>query len=86
MQLVYIEWEDAGSLETGSWIFRDEASASTPHIFRQVGFVSDCDPWAICLTEAYSADQMAPRTRIPLGMVRRFVELDPGPRRESQCL
>lgn len=77
MQLVYIEWEDASSVDEPGWVFRDEdAPAPEAHLFRQVGFVAGCDMHAIVLTEAYSDSQMAPRTRIPLGMVRRFIDLD----------
>lgn len=85
MELVYIEWEDASTVDEAGWVCCDGAPAAEPHVFKQVGFVTDADPWALVLTEAYSADSMAPRTRIPLGMVRRLVPLDPGESDPSQC-
>lgn len=78
MDLVYIEWEDASSVdETTGWVFREDAPIPEKHIFCQVGFVVDMDLEALILTEAYSSNQTAPRTRIPLGMLRRVVRLDP---------
>lgn len=75
MQLIYIEWEDASSVDVPGWVDRDTAPKAEPHIFRQVGFVADADEHALVLTEAYNVDAMAPRTRIPVGMIRRFVDL-----------
>ncbi len=77
MELVYLEWEDASGVDaTTGWVERDGAVCARPVIFRQVGFVVDIDLDAVVLTEAYSVDHMAPRTRIPMGMVRRCVHLD----------
>jgi hypothetical protein len=45
-------------------------------MFKQVGFIVSVDESALVLTEAYNEDQMAPRTRIPVGMIRRIVDLD----------
>lgn len=86
MELLYVEWEDAGSVDVGTWIDREGAPEPTPHMFRQVGFVNDADLESITLTEAYSDDQMAPRTRIPMGMIRRVVYLDPGESQPEQLL
>ena len=76
MQAVYVEWEDAHLVDEGTWVFREGAPAAKPVVFKQLGFLHSADEHAIVLTEAYSPDQMAPRTRIPAGMVRRFIELD----------
>lgn len=77
MQLVYIEWEDASAVDSEmGWIDRSTPVTAHAHMFRQVGFVVDADLDAIVLTEAYSPDMMAPRTRIPMGMIRRWVDLD----------
>jgi len=77
MQLVYVEWEDASAPDSGEvWVHREDAEPVSPHMFRQVGFVVDADLDCIVLTEAHSDTLMAPRTRIPLGMVRRWVDLD----------
>lgn len=76
MELVYLEWEDASGVDsTLGWVEREGAVEPRPHIFRQVGFVVEIDIDAVVLTEAYSDDHMAPRTRIPMGMVRRWVDL-----------
>lgn len=77
MEMVYVRWEDASAVdESLGWIDKEGISIAVPHFFEQVGFVFDCDPWAIVLTEAHNADQISPRTRIPLGMIRRFIRID----------
>lgn len=77
MQLVYIEWEDASAVdETQGWVDRATAAPAAVRVFRQAGFVVDCDLDAIVLTEAYDEHNMSPRTRVPLGMIRRWVDLD----------
>ena len=77
MQLVYIEWDDASTVdaETG-WVWREGAPPAEPRIFRQVGFITELTDRHIVLTCAYDESQMAPRSRIPLGMVRRMVRID----------
>jgi hypothetical protein len=75
MELVYLEWEDASGLDSDSWVPLENAGADQPTVFKQVGFVVDINLDAIVLTEAYSDAQMAPRTRIPLGMVRTCIYL-----------
>lgn len=78
MELVYVEWEDASDVDASlGWVNREDARAPELHIFHHAGFVCDIDPWALTLTAAYSDNQMAPRIRIPIGMIRRFVYLDP---------
>ena len=78
MELVYLEWEDASAVDnTSGWVDRQSAPVPLVHIFKQVGFIVDIDLDAVVLTEAYTADNIAPRTRIPMGMVRRWVMLDP---------
>lgn len=81
MELAYIEWEDASAVdEHVGWVHLADAPKPEMHIFRQVGFVVDCDLEAIVLTEAYNAHSsgtiVAPRTRIPLGMIRRYVPIN----------
>ena len=77
MELIYIEWEDASAVDDNTgWHDRDTIPVPKIHIFKQVGFVVDANLEAIILTEAYNADFVAPRTRIPLGMIRRWVNLD----------
>lgn len=77
MQAVYVEWEDASNADGGeTWVFRKGVAAAKPVVFKQLGFLHSVDEHAVVLTEAYSTELMAPRTRIPAGMVRRFIELD----------
>jgi hypothetical protein len=76
LRCVFVEWEDAGSLDGEGWVHRSTAPAPEPHMFKQVGFIVSVDESALVLTEAYNEDQMAPRTRIPVGMIRRIVDLD----------
>jgi hypothetical protein len=81
LSCVYIEWEDATSLDDHlGWHQEDacKANVNGPAIFRQVGFVFSIDLDHIVLTEAHDLAglNVAPRTRIPMGMVRRWVDLD----------
>jgi len=77
VELIYIEWDDASAVdaETG-WVDIDSAPEPVVHIIRQVGFVTAIDLEALILTDAYGPHGMDPRTRIPLGMIRRWVDLD----------
>lgn len=78
MELVYVEWEDASAVDDHvGWIDRASPVEPKRQVFHQAGFVFDMDLEAIILTEAYNDDHIAPRTRIPLGMIRRLVHLDP---------
>lgn len=77
MELVYVEWEDASAVDEPGWVDRATAPVPVKHVFKQVGFIVDIDLEAIVLTEAYTDTTMSPRTRIPMGMIRRWVDLDP---------
>lgn len=79
MKLVKCVWEDAGDLDDGPWVTRSEAKASTPFIFHQVGYLYELTPEAVVLTSCVGEEQMAVRSRIPVGMVRSLVELKEGP-------
>lgn len=85
MQLVYIEWEDASAADDSTWVDIADAPPAEKILFRQAGFLVDADHEALVLTEAIGRYQMAPRTRIPLGMVRSLVYLDPAAG-EHECL
>lgn len=76
MNLVYIEWDDASTVdpETG-WVDRETAPAAEPRIFKQAGFITEETADHIVLTCAYDDAQMAPRSRIPVGMIRRRIDL-----------
>jgi len=76
-RLVYIEWEDASSVDlTTGWVYREGAPPPDVRVFKQVGFLLELTPEAIVLTAALDEHQMGPRTRIPAGMLRHLVELD----------
>jgi hypothetical protein len=78
MKPVLLIWEDAGDLDEGPWTERKEAKPSEPFIFHQVGYLYELTPEAVVLTQCVGTDQMSPRTRIPIGMVRSLVELNEG--------
>lgn len=80
MKLVLIEWEDASIADEGTWVNRADLEAPKVVIFRQVGWLLGISPTEVVLTAAVGDDLIAPRDRIPLGMVRSIVELDPGKR------
>lgn len=89
MKVVHLVWEDAGDLEQGPWTYREDAGPSKPFIFHQVGYLYELTPDAVVLTACIGEHQMAPRTRIPRGMVRSLTELKPGkpvaiPRRNNR--
>jgi hypothetical protein len=75
VKLVCLVWEDAGDLDEGPWAWRSEAKPSTPFIFHQVGYLYELTPDAVVLTACMGEDQMGPRSRIPIGMVRSLTEL-----------
>jgi len=77
MKLVHCIWEDACELDEGPWTNR-KADPSTPTIFHQVGYLYELTPHAVVLTACVGEEQMGPRTRIPIGMVRRLIELTEG--------
>ena len=77
MRLVLVVWEDASQVDDSTWV--DRASAPKAHavIFHQVGWLESIDETAVVLTTAVSDQIMAARDRIPLGMVKTILELDP---------
>jgi hypothetical protein len=78
MKIVRCVWEDAAELDEGPWADRHEAEPNKPVIFHQVGYLYEIAPEAVVMTACVGEDQMGPRTRIPIGMVRELVELAPG--------
>ncbi len=78
MRIVQLVWEDAGDLEEGPWAQREEAKPSTPFIFHHVGYLFELTPDAVVISSCVGEEQMAPRTRIPIGMVRSLTELVSG--------
>jgi hypothetical protein len=78
MKLVACIWEDAAELDEGPWADRRGMQPSTPTIFHQVGYLCELTTQAVVMTACVGEDQMGPRTRIPIGMVRKLVELTEG--------
>lgn len=69
--LVLVEWEDASAADDGhGWIARKDAVVAEMVTFQQVGWLLEHTAEHVVMTEALSKDLMAPRTRIPVGMVR----------------
>lgn len=77
MKLVLVVWEDASIMDDGPWTERESARPHEPTIFHQVGWLYSLDSEAVVLTAAVSDKLMAPRDRIPVGMVKQLLELEP---------
>ena len=77
-RLLYVEWEDASAVDdhTG-WVDRASAPEPEVRVFKQVGFALKFTATELILTEAIDQLTHAPRTRIPTGMLRKVIELDP---------
>lgn len=78
MKRVVCVWEDASDLDDGPWTPRKDAAKAEPTIFHQVGYVFELTPDALVLTACVGDEHMAPRSRIPLGMIRSLIELVEG--------
>ena len=76
MRLVLLVWEDAAIVDDGPWVER-EAPVTKPVIFHQVGWLQEVTNEAIVLTHAVGDHAMAARDRIPRGMVKTILQLDP---------
>jgi len=88
MKMVRVEWEDASIADEGTWVAREGLAPAHVVIFSQVGYLLGISPTEVLLTAAVSDTLIAPRDRIPLGMIQSIVELTPGepvklPRRKS---
>jgi hypothetical protein len=78
VKTVLCVWEDAAELDGGPWADRSEAKPSAPVIFHQVGYLYEISHDAVTLTACVGEEQMAPRTRVPMGMVKSLIELVAG--------
>lgn len=74
LRLVRVIWEDASVVDEGTWISRDGLKQAEPVIFDQVGWLMEITPAHVVLSECVGKDLIAPRTRIPAGMVRSIRE------------
>lgn len=77
MKLVCCVWEDASVVDSDTWVAREGMKDAEPVIFHQVGYVVSLTPTELVLTACVSKDSIAARDRIPAGMIRSLVELDP---------
>ena len=78
MKLVLAIWEDASDADEGVWVDRAGLTEAEPVIFHQVGWVYTLTSTELVLTHCVGKHQIAPRSRIPAGMIRSLVELTEG--------
>lgn len=78
MRLVLCIWEDAADTDEGPWVDRKDAARVVPVIFHQVGWLYELRPDVVVLTACMGEEQMGVRSQIPIGMVRKLVELTEG--------
>jgi len=78
MKLVLCVWDDASDLDEGPWVGRHDAPKPVASIFHQVGFILELNPEELILVHAVGAEQTSIRARIPVGMIKRLVELNEG--------
>lgn len=78
MKLVKVIWEDAGDMDEGPWVYKAEAKPTEAIIFFQVGWLFEHTAEAVVLTPCMGEHQMGVRSRIPIGMVRKMIELTDG--------
>lgn len=69
-QLVLVEWEDASQVDEGPWVQRSGAEAPTAVLFKTAGWLLELTRSHVVLTATMGDHLMAPRDRIPRGMVR----------------
>lgn len=77
LRLVRVIWEDASVVDDGTWVSRDGLKKPEPVIFDQVGWLWELTPAHVVLCDCAGKELIAPRTRIPLGMVRSMREYAP---------
>jgi hypothetical protein len=78
MKRVLCIWEDASDADDGTWIAREGIAEAKPVIFHQVGYLFKLTANEVLLTACVGDDHIAPRSRIPTGMVKALVELQEG--------
>ena len=74
-ELVLVEWEDAADIDSDAWVDNEPIENSAPVIFQTVGFLLYMDMARLIITSSWSPSIVGMRTQIPLGMVRRMVNL-----------
>ena len=75
---VLVIWEDASDADSGPWVHVEGMPEAEPVIFQQLGFLVKLTSTEVVLTQAVGKEQIANRTRIPAGMIRRIVEVKEG--------
>lgn len=73
--LVLVTWEDANTMDEGTWVNHPDKHEYKPLIVHQVGFLLYEGDDGIILTHAWHTDQIAPRDSIPRAMVQKIVRL-----------
>lgn len=74
-KIVFVEWEDACCLDSGTWVDSDIETMYEPVIMRTVGFLLLDKPEGVIVTGTFSPVSIAPRDQIPRGMIRKFIVL-----------
>lgn len=78
MKTVLLVWEDAAEIDAETWVERESAKKPEPVIFHQVGYLYALTPFCVVLTACVGESHMGARTQVPIGMVRKLVELTEG--------
>lgn len=74
-KVVFVEWEDACCLDSGTWVDSDTETEYNPVVMRTVGFLLLDKPEGVIVTGTFSPVSIAPRDQIPRGMIRKFIVL-----------
>jgi hypothetical protein len=75
LRLVRVIWEDASIADDGGpWIDRDGIKSPEPVMFDQVGWLFELTASHVVISACVGERLIAPRDRIPTGMVRSITE------------
>lgn len=74
LRLVRVIWEDASIVDEGTWAAREDAVVPEVVVFDQVGWLMELTTDHVVITACVGAKLMAPRDRIPAGMIRSITE------------
>ena len=76
-RLVKVVWEDASIADDGTWVSKDGLQKPEAIVFESVGWLMELDASCVVLSACMGRALIAPRDRIPIGMVRSITEFDP---------
>lgn len=74
-ELVLVVWEDAGRLDSETWVENIQMKKADPFLFETVGYLLFADEERLVVTGTWSPETIGPRDQIPRGMVRKVVRL-----------